>query len=593
MKRNSSPIVLAACGLVLLTSCSSKAPAPLAAKPTTSDLAMATSPTPEVRARLEAHAAHAIISTQGIASTEAARSILAKGGNIIDAAIAASFAIGVERPHSTGIGGGGFLLYREAATSKVYALDFRERAPLKASRDMFLNRKGDVIEHASSEGVRAIATPGFLQGMVELHRKFGKLPLNEVLEPAAQLAEDGFAVYPNLANAIRGKRALLARYPESRKIFLHPDGTPYAVGEKLVQKDLARTIRWLGSTALDEWSISQFDSRIIRESKRLHGLINEADFKRYSTRWLEPVVGTYHDYQVISMPPPSSGGTILLEALNTLENVNLADESPQSTQSTHLIASALQLAFADRAQYLGDPDYTHVPVAELTSKRYGLRQSQRIDRSRHLPSTGIGAGDPNWAESNSTTHFSIMDEAGNVVSTTQTINGHFGSGITLPGTGVVLNNEMDDFSEKPGVGNIYGATGGKANEIAPGKTPLSSMTPTIVLRGPKPVLALGAPGGTRIISCVLQVLLNYVDYKLPLFESVNAIRIHDQWIPDELLIDAPGPKPSVIEALRQMGYSSLQVAPDAVECRVMAVAHEATGLIGVSDPRDNGASAGL
>ena len=369
------------------------------------------------------------------------------------------------------------------------------------------------------------------------------------------------------------------------------------MGEKLVQKDLARTIRRLAEAALDEWSMTELDSKIIRESDRLHGLLTQRDFHAYTTRWLDPLEGTYRGYHIISMPPPSSGGAMVIEALNILENFDLASSvPPQSARSIHLIASALQLAFADRAQYMGDPDYARVPLRQLLSKPYAARQSRRIDLERHLPSTGVSPGDPNWAESPSTTHFSIMDEQGNVVSTTQTINGHFGSGITVPGTGIVLNNEMDDFSVKPGVGNIYGAVGGQANEIAPGKTPLSSMSPTIVLRDNKPLMAIGAPGGTRIISCVTETLLNYLEYGMTLYDSVDAIRIHHQWKPDELLIDAPGPSSAVLDQLRNMGYAP-QVIPDGVECRVMAVArpvgHEVSEFEGVSDPRDHGSSAGL
>jgi gamma-glutamyltranspeptidase/glutathione hydrolase len=535
-----------------------------------------------------------MVSTQGRAATQAAQAIYAQGGNIIDAAIAASFAIGVERPHSTGIGGGGFLLYREAATKKVYVLDFRERAPLTSSKNIFLDQDGSVIPNASSEGIRSVATPGFLKAMVELHRKFGKLPLALVMQPAVKLAEQGLVVYPSLAEAISKKRDLLEKDPESRKIFLHANGKPYWVGERLFQKNLAATLRNLAEAALDEWAIEEFNQKIADESKRRSGLLSIDDLSSYQVRWLEPLVSSFGAYQIVTMPPPSGGGLQVLETLNILDHFDLNEEAPQSARALHLFADASQLAFADRSEYGGDPAFIKVPVRELTSKSYGLRQSKRIDVARHHPSTEIKAGDVSH-ESVSTTHFSMMDDQGGVVVSTQTINDSFGSGITVPGLGVVLNDEMDDFSVKPGVGNIYGAVSGSANAIAPGKTPLSSMVPTIVLKDAQPVLALGAPGGTRIGSCVAEVALNYLQYNMSLYDAVSAFRVHHQWMPDVLMVDAPGPGVAVLSALRDMGHV-IELGPDAVPCRVMAVARENQGktvnLVGVSDPRDHGSSAG-
>ncbi len=587
--------------LVLAVSCSSPsrseklAPAPTA-------LVRAINQTPEERSRSEAHGLHYIVSTEGVAATDAARSVFEQGGNIIDAAIAASFAISVERPHSTGIAGGGFLLYREANTGKVYALDFRERAPARATKNVYLDRHGKLIPNASVEGIRSVATPGFLTAMAQLYRKFGKLPLDRVMAPAVQLAESGLVVYPNLAEAMAAKRQMLEKNPESRKIFLHPDGQPYRVGEVLVQPELAQTLKKLSDAQLDEWAVDEFNEKIAQESARLRGLISLRDLRAYRLRWLDPLVSSYRGYQIVSMPPPSGGGIQIVETFNILDHFDLSGVRPQSVRAIHLFADASQLAFADRSQYVGDPDFHKIPTAQLISSDYGKRQSERIDLFRHHPSDDVGPGGlfPGnlLKESTSTTHFSIMDDQGNVVVSTQTINAQFGSGVTVPGLGVVLNDEMDDFSASPGVANIYGAVGGEVNSIAPGKTPLSSMAPTIVLRGNQPVLALGAPGGTRIGSCIAQVMLNYLEFKMPLYDAVSASRVHDQWKPDILMVESPGPSFPILAELHNMGYS-LQIARDAVPCRVMAVAREggrssggAADLIGVSDPRDHGSSAG-
>lgn len=538
------------------------------------------------RAISEAFAKKAMVSTQGRAATAAAQEILKKGGNAIDAAIAASFAISVERPHSTGLGGGGFMLYREASTGKIYAIDFRERAPARASRNMYLDSAGNVIPHASTDGIRAVATPSLIAGLLEIHHRFGSLPLKTLIQPAIDLAENGFEVYPTLAHALQERRDVLAHHPESKKIFLHADGSPYREGEILVQKDLAKTLRILADSGPGpiNWAIAD-------ESKREKGVLELHDLETYQVKWREPVIGDYQGYRIVSMPPPSSGGAHVIEILNILEPYRLKEEGFQSANGIHLIASALQLAFADRAEYMGDPDFVKVPLARLTSKQYAEQERTRINPEKHTPSDEIRAGNLR-VESTSTTHFAIMDAKGNVVSSTQTINGYFGSGVTVPGTGIVLNNEMDDFSAKPGAPNLFGAVGGDANAIAPGKTPLSSMAPTLVFKGDTPVMALGAPGGTRIISCVAETLINRIGYGLSLYDSVNAIRFHHQWKPDLLEIDSPGPGPAVIAQLKNMGYT-ISMGEDAVPCRVMAVERSASGFTGVSDPIDHGSAAGF
>ncbi len=545
---------------------------------------------PEDRKRSEAHGGRAIISTQGVAATRAAREILGEGGNIIDAALAASFTISVERPHSTGLGGGGFLLYRDAATGKVHTLDFRERAPLKATRDMFLDKAGNVVPDASLTGILAVGVPGFLRGMLELHSKWGKLSLKQILAPAIQLAETGLVVYPSLAKAFKEEAANLAKFPNTRAIFLHPNGTPYKEGEKLIQKNLARTLRALAQSPQD--ALKKIERKFVVESLKQGGLLTHEDFARYKVKYRDPVRGTFRGYEIVSMPPPSSGGTHVIEILNILEGFPLKSLGLGSPQTIHRIASAEQLAFADRAEYMGDPDFVTVPTEKLISKGYADRQRARIDLQKHTPSSEIKPGDVIEPDHVSTTHFSIMDDAGNVVASTQTINGYFGSAVTAGDSGILLNNEMDDFVAKPGVPNMFGAVGGDANAIAPGKTPLSSMSPTIVLKDGQPIMAVGAPGGTRIISCVTEAILNHLEMGMPLYESVASFRVHHQWKPDELAIDMPGPGEDAIERLKSMGYV-IKLAPRAVSCNTMAVARDGAGLVGVSEPADAGSSLGM
>lgn len=527
------------------------------------------------------------ISTQGKASSLAAQKMFDEGGNIIDAAIAASFAISVERPNSTGIGGGGFLLFHEAKTGKTHAVDFRERAPLAASKDMYLNEKGDVIPERSVNGIHSVATPGLVAGLIEMHGKWGKLPLAKVIAPAIEIAEQGTEVTPEISRALEWRKAVLARDPGARAIFLKPDLSPYAIGEKIVQKDLAETLRSIVKKGKKGFYSGPVAKAILDFSKEKGGALAARDFDSYKVKWRAPVRGNFRGNEVLSMPPPSSGGVHVLQVLNMLENDPLADLGFLSAKAIHRTASALQLAFADRAVYLGDPDFVKVPDQWLTSKAYALSRRASIEETRARPSAEVQAGTVPKDEHLETTHFSILDSEGNAVSSTQTINAAFGSGVVVPGTGVLLNDEMDDFSAKPGVANIYGGLGGAANAIAPGKTPLSSMSPTIVLRDGRPIMAVGAPGGTRIISCVAETILNVLAYRLPPYEAVAGVRFHHQWQPDELQIDSPGPGAGVEAELTKMGYK-LKVAPNGVPCKVMLVVREGDLLHGVSDPRDAG-----
>lgn len=530
------------------------------------------------------------VATQGIYATRAAAEIYALGGNAMDAAIAASFVLSVERPHSTGIGGGGFMLYREGATKKVYAVDFRERAPLKASKDMFVKSDGTADSLRSQNGILASAVPGMVAGLVDIHKKFGRLPLPIVMAPSIALAEKGFPIYPSLSKALIQKAELLGRDKEASKIFLDQNLSAKAIGEILIQKDLAETLKRIAKLGKAGFYQGQTASSIIAFSKKSKGLITEADLNSYEVKWREALKGEYKGHQIYSMPPPSSGGIHVIQFLNMLEKENLNQLGFLSTTSIHLATSALQSAFSDRARYLGDPDFFQVPTEKLISKKYAdIRRSEFSEKTARKADQ-VKAGDVNLAinpEHTETTHLSIMDQNGDTVSTTQTINGYMGASIVVPGTGIVLNNEMDDFTAVVGASNLFGAIGGSANSIVPRKTPLSSMSPTIVVKDDLSIMSVGAPGGTRIISCVAQTILNYIEFKLPLYQSVAAVRYHHQWKPDVLDIDPPGPDITTLADLLKMGYD-VRINP--VPCNVMATAREGSLFRAVADPRDIGTS---
>ncbi|MBC7428874.1 MAG: gamma-glutamyltransferase [Bacteriovorax sp.] len=532
---------------------------------------------------------HYAVSTQGIFSTQAAKTIFAQNGNIIDAAVAVSFAIAVERPHSTGLGGGGFMLYREGKTKRTYAIDFRERAPLLSTEKMFLKEDGNPDSNLSQNGILSVGVPGMVAGLIDIHARFGKLPLVKVMAPAIALAENGFAVYPNFKKALDNKAELLKKDPAAREIFLDAKGNPWPMGHMLIQKDLARTLRRIAKNGKKVFYKGEIGEALVKFSADHKGLLSKKDLLDYQVKWREPVKGNYKGYEIFSMPPPSSGGIHVVQFLNQLENDNLKEKGLLSTTSINLAAQSLQAAFADRAEYLGDPDFVNVPTKGLTDKEYAARRRKEFYETTARPSQTVGHGfvvPPH--ESTQTTHFSIMDYQGNAVASTQTINGQMGASMVVPHTGIVLNNEMNDFSAKPGASNLFGAIGSNANAIVPKKTPLSSMSPTIVMKDGLPKLAIGAPGGTRIISCVAQSILNYIEFNVPLYESITMIRYHHQWLPDVLDIDPPGPRPEVLKDLERMGY---KVQIREVPCSVMAVARENKMLNAASDPRDIGTSA--
>lgn len=542
------------------------------------------------RSQHEAYAKKAMVSTQGEASTRAGIKMLQQGGNAIDAAVAVSFALSVERPQSTGIGGGGFMLVHGPNLPEPIAIDFREVAPSRAHRKMFLDPMGNELQRRSVDGVMAGAVPGLVAGLLEVHKLYGKLKLKDVMQPAIDLAKWGFPVYPHLAKAIAYRKDVLEKYPASKKIFFRRDGKPLEQGDLLVQRDLAKTLIAIANEGKKGFYMGWVAKAFVSEQLRLGGLIRHDDLENYVVKFRKPAYGSFKGHDVYSMGPPSSGGVHIIQILNTLEPLNLSGYGFQSPQSVHLISSAFQQAFADRAKYLGDSDFVNVPVEGLTSKEYAdeIRKNLSLTQARKLAS--VEAGQPFAYESDETTHFTLADGEGYVVSSTQTINGWMGSGVIVPGTGILLNNEMDDFATKVGSSNMFGAVGGNNNLIEPYKRPLSSMSPTIVVKDGKFKLALGTPSGTRILTCVAQTLLNYLEFERPLFESIAATRFHHQWSPDEIRIGDPGFSSSTLGHLKKLGHT---LNYKNLGCKVQAVAMENGLLHGVSDPRGEGLSLGL
>ena len=544
--------------------------------------------TTEPRVAHEATALKNMVASQGPATTRAALSMLESGGNIIDAFVAASFAISVERPHSTGIGGGGFLLYFSKKDNKVYAFDFREIAPIKATKYMYLNKKGDTQPLLSQEGVLAVANPGLVRGLFEIHKRFGSLPWSSTLAPAIKLAREGFPLYDQLYEAMEDRRELLLKDPEARKTFYTKEGKTPLLGSTIVQENLAKTLERIAAYGADGFYIGPVARAIVNTVKAKGGLLRHKDLVNYKMVEREPVTGVYKGLKIYSMPPPSSGGVHVIQILKMLEPYNLKKMKPQSVEAVHLTANAMQRAFVDRANYLGDPDFSKVPVKQLVDEKYLKSLSESINTERAIPADKMKII-PLPYESTDTTHFTIADKDGNLVASTQTINGWFGSGVIAKGTGIILNNEMDDFAQKVGAQNLFGAVGGAFNLVEPRKRPLSSMSPTIITKNNEPYMALGSPSGTRIITCVAQTILNSVEFDMPLYEAVAATRIHQQWQPDLLKIESPFLEPEVETELKKKGHN---VVHERLGCSIQAVKKIKEGWNGVSDPRGEGLAQG-
>ena len=495
-----------------------------------------------------------VVSAESIASRVGAH-ILAVGGNAVDAAVATGFALAVTYPQAGNLGGGGFMLVHLAKEKRTVAIDYREVAPRAAQRDMVLDERGTVAEGRSQRTHLASGVPGTVAGLLLAHEKYGRLDRATVMRPAIDLAQHGFPVSFTLANTLAspwGKRLLTN--PAAAHYLFRPDGTPWEPGEILRQRDLAWTLTQISDRGVAGFYEGPVADRIVAEMKRGHGLITYDDLAAYRAVEREPVRGTFHGYEIVSMPPPSSGGVHLVQMLNVLEGFPLRELQLNSAAYIHVLAETMKHAYADRSRHLGDPDFHQVPVAALTSPEYARTIRAAIDPQRATPSQQILPATEFPHESTETTHYSVVDADGNMVSNTYTLNFSFGSGIAVPGGGFFLNNEMDDFAVAPGVKNAFGLTGDEANAVAAGKRPLSSMTPTIVLRDGQPYLATGAPGGPRIITVVLQILLNTLVFDLNIADASAQSRVHHQWLPDELYLE-PGISPDTTALLTAMGYT--------------------------------------
>lgn len=517
--------------------------------------------------------------------------ILKRGGNAVDAAIAVSFALSVLRPQSTGLGGGGFLLFYDKMNQKNYAIDFREVAPLKAHRDMYL-KKGVSEPKFSREGGLAVAVPKLMAGLGYIYNNFasGKISWSELVEPSIPLAENGFTVYPELSEAIASQRELLECDQSSQAIFLPKNEVPQA-GALLIQKDLARTLKTIAHNGWQSFYQGSIGSGILNTAQRDGGILEAGDFQDLSVREVEPVNGTYRDYRIVSMPPPSSGGVILIETLHILENFRFSGSSAYHPNNIHFIVEAMRRAFLDRASYLGDDRFVKVPLKGLLSKEYAEVLARSINVKKATPSKALSSTPIQIRESDSTTHFSIVDSSGNAVASTQTINYTFGSGLTARGTGVVLNNEMDDFSIQPGIPNTYGLLGSEANAVAPGKTPLSSMSPTFIFDEDGELqMVLGSPGGPRIITSVLLTILNRIDFDQSPLEAVAGKRYHHQWTPDFLEMEEGVFLKKGETVLNELGHI-LKKVPNYGQ--VGLICREKNKWVGVSDPRSSGQPFGL
>lgn len=527
------------------------------------------------------HSQHGMVATEQELATKVGVDILKKGGNAVDAGVAVGFALAVVLPNAGNIGGGGFMMIHDAKTGKNVALDFREMAPQRATRNMYLDDKGNVVPGRSLYTHLAVGVPGTVAGLSHALSKYGTMKLSQVIQPAIELADKGYPVSRSLALILSAEREHLGQWDSSKAIFFK-DGRPLKEGEMLVQKDLAKSLRLIGKEGPKAFYDGAIARKIVAEMDKHGGLISAEDLRNYKVVERVPVSGNYRGYQVMSMPPPSSGGVHIIQMMNILERYPLKQYGADSAQTIHLMAEAMKLAYADRSEYLGDPDFTKVPVKGLTSRAYADELAKKINPDHATPSAEIKPGQPQPYESDQTTHFSVADKDGNLVATTYTLNLNFGSGIVAAGTGITLNNEMDDFAAKPGVPNAFGLIGGDANAVGPYKRPLSSMSPTFVLKDGKPFLVTGSPGGSRIITTTLQTILNVIDHDMNVAEATITPRIHHQWMPDQLRVEK-GLSADTLKILQDKGQK-ISVQPAMGRTQTIQIKQD--GFDGFSDPRN-------
>ena len=518
-----------------------------------------------------------VVVTQHYLATEIGENILAQGGNAYDAAIAVGFALAVVLPRAGNIGGGGFMVIYDEDSNDTYAIDYREKAPAASFRDMYLDENGEFDILKSTFGYNAIGVPGTVHGFWSVHQRFGSLPWADLIHPAIILAERGFVMSDYMAQTLNNYSEKMSYYDETRNIFLR--NYPNLKDSKLIQNDLAKTLKRIQKDGLNGFYSGETALLIATDMKENGGLITEQDLLDYRSIWRDPIKGTYRGRTIVTMPPPSSGGIHLIQMLNILENFELGSYEHNSYQYVSLLSETMKYAYADRSEYLGDPDFFEVPISKIIAKEYAKIISASIEELGVLPSSKINPGMYINPESNETTHFSIADRFGNVISNTYTINSAFGSGVTIKGTGILMNNEMDDFSGQPGVPNQFGLLGGIANEIEPAKRPLSSMTPTIVFDNDEPFLAIGSPGGSRIITAVLQIILNVIDFEQSLEEATDSKRVHHQWYPEDIDIEETY---NQINELMDLGYKIDII--DTATC-TQSIMIDDGEFIGVSDLR--------
>lgn len=522
-----------------------------------------------------------MVASQHPIATQVGIEILQKGGNAVDAAVAVGFSLAVVLPRAGNLGGGGFMLVYDAEAEETKAINYRETAPKAAYADMYLDANKEVDAELTNDSYKSVGVPGTVAGLVLALETYGTMSLKEVMAPAIKLARNGFSVTHDMERVLVAMDERLANWPTSASIFYKPDGKPYQAGEVFKQKDLARSLKLIARQGEDAFYRGAIAQKIVQAMRLNEGLITMEDLASYKPDITDVIWGSFHGYDIASMPPPSSGGVHLIQILNILENFSLEKSGHNSAASLHVMTEAMKLAYADRSKYLGDPLFWEVPTKELIAKGYADFLSKKIERDRATPSSEILPDNPLGYESEETTHFSVVDRFGNVVSNTYTLNFSFGMGAVVEGTGILLNNQMSDFSAKPGVPNAFGLIGAEANKIEPGKRPLSSMTPTIVFKDKKPFLITGSPGGSKIITSVLQLILNVIVYEMSIAEATHAPRIHHQWLPDQLSIER-GISPDTQTILKELGHS---LQPSTSMGSTQSILIKDNVLYGTSDPR--------
>jgi len=536
-----------------------------------------------------ARSRNGMVSSASDIATKVGIEILQKGGNAIDAAVAVGFALAVTYPSAGNLGGGGFIVYyRNDGFSTT--IDFREKAPSSAHRDMYLDSTGNPLTKLAQEGATSVGVPGSVEGLIYAHKKYGKLKFKEVIKPAIKLAKNGFKLSFDLVKSINSNYENFIKYESSKKIFTK-NGEKFQEGDLFVQKDLARTLELIKKYGRKGFYEGRTAELIVNQIQKFGGYITLEDLKNYHCVERKPVIGFYRGYKIISMGPPSSGGVAIIQALNILENLDLKKEDYQSSKYIHYLIETLKRVYFDRAEYLGDSDFVYVPVQKLISKEYARKLFEQINPEKATNFEEVNTTSAFGFESLETTHYSVIDKDGNAVSVTTTINSSYGSSIVVEGAGFLLNNEMDDFSIKPGVQNQFGLIGKEANAIAPNKRMLSSMTPTIILKDNKPFLILGSPGGSMIITSVLQVILNIIDFKMDLFHAVSFPRIHHQYVPEVVYYEDYALSEDAIKKLEEYGHQ-LKKRNYIGWINAIMVDEQNKFYFGMSDPRGYGLAMG-